>query len=76
MGYFNSYYYVTGWYIGWYSISLFYHSLAIGIVICVLSKSKLADFIASLFLIAAYGFAAPTAPTVMSVFFHLFFYFI
>ena len=40
-----------------------------GVVICVLSKSKLADFIASLFLIAAYGFAAPTAPTVMSVFF-------
>ena len=32
MGYFNSYYYFTGWYIGWYSISLFYHSLAIGIV--------------------------------------------
>ena len=47
--------------------SLILSFLAIGILICVLSKSKLTDFFASIFLICAYGFAAPTAPTIMSV---------
>lgn len=41
--------------------------VAIGVMICVYSTSKAADFIASLFILMAYGFAAPTAPTIMSV---------
>ena len=41
--------------------------VVIGILLCVISTNKIEAICGSLCFVIAYGFAAPTAPTVMSV---------
>ena len=50
-----------------HSFTLSWLLLVIAMAICISSNSILMDFVGATFIMIAYGFVAPTAPTIMSV---------